>query len=101
MGILEKIRSVFIKKQQTKQTTQSTNITRYDTSLITIPKYPELSDEDRKTVDDYISEVDMEKLDTLILYADEMSRYATANTDLLVKLFERITERPPFCRNYR
>ena len=90
MGLIEKIRNLFKKEQ----VIPSTNITRYDTSSISIPKYLELSEEAKKVVDGYIEEIDLEKLDTLMLYADEMSEYANANTELLLKLFFRITQKP-------
>lgn len=94
MGIIDKIRNLFVRRESTKQPIQSTDVTRYDISSINVPRYSELSEEDKTIVDGFISEIDLENLDTLILYINEMAKYANANTDLLVKLFNTITKRP-------
>ncbi len=90
MGLRDIIRSLF-KKEEKILRIQSTDLAM---DSIFIPKYANLSEEDKKKVDSYIEEVDFEKLDTLMMYADDMSDNAYANTYLLLNLFRRITTRP-------
>ena len=87
MGLIENIRSLFKKEQ----VIPSTNITRYDTSSISIPKYSELSEDAKKVVDGYIEKIDLEKLET---YGNELSENAVASTHLLFNTYRRITTKP-------
>lgn len=92
MGLLNTIKNFFGNK--TKNVTQSTNLTQYDTSLIVVPEYGKLTEKERKLVDTYIQEIDKKNLETLVHYASEMFDYANVNTHLLLKLFFKITKQP-------
>ena len=92
MGIKDKLLNLFRRKTGKKANIQSNEVTQYDTSFIKIPEYLELSDEDKVIADKYIDEVDLSKIDGLILYADKMFEYANINTNLLVRLLYRITD---------
>lgn len=90
MGLLDKIKQFFSRNKQSKIT--SSDVTPYDTSLVYIPKYKALSEEEKAQVDKYIAQTNISKIEDLITYGKELSKYSTSLLDLLLNLHYSITE---------
>lgn len=89
MGLIKSIKEIFRKKQPR---IASTDIVGYDTSFIYIPKYKDLTDDEKKIVDRYVSETDTTKFENIIGYGNEVYEYANCNTELLLNLFYQLTD---------
>lgn len=89
MGLIQKIKQLVNRKTPRLETSY---IVGYHTSLVYIPEYSKLLENEKNVVDNYISEIDMEKLENVISYGNTVYKYANTNTDLLVGLFYRLTE---------
>lgn len=90
MGIFAKLKQLFFKSEQPK--IASSEIIGYDTSLVYIPKYKELSEEEKKQVDKYIKQTNITKLEDLITYGSQMSKYSSGLLDLLLNVHYKMTE---------
>lgn len=90
MGFLDKIKQLFLRNKQPKIT--SSDVTPYDTSLVYIPKYKSLSDEEKEQVDKYIAQTNISKIEDLITYGKDLSQYSTSILDLLLNMHYSITE---------
>lgn len=99
MGIINTIKN-FFKKNKTlapggnPDASLDKDIVPYDTSLVILPQYEELSKKEQEMVNAYMGEVNIEDTSTMITYATNMSEYASANVNLLIKVFDRITQKP-------
>lgn len=71
---------------------ETSDIVSYDTSFIYIPKYSELSKEEKKVVDTYVAQIDVTKIENIIFYGESLYEQANINTELLLSLFYRMTD---------
>ena len=94
MKLLDKIKRIINKKTTILKTMDSKDIISYDTSLIQIPKYSQLSKESKNKVNEYIKKINLEDLNNLIAYPEQLYKDAQDNTELLLKLFFLINEKP-------
>ena len=94
MRLIDKIKSILKKKTTILKTTDNESIVSYDTSAIEIPKYSQLSKESKNKVNEYIKEINIEDLNNLIAYSEQLYKDAQDNTELLLKLFFKINEKP-------
>ena len=92
MGLLSKLKTIFNKNKQIN--TKDTTIVPYDTSLVTLPKYKELSKEEQEEVEKYKQEIKSGDISSLILYAGQLSEYANVNVTLLTKVYFKLTNQP-------
>lgn len=90
MGVFTWLKELFFRKEQPK--IASSEIIGYDTSLVYIPKYKDLSEEERKQVDKYIKQTNISKLEDIITYGSEMSKYSSRLLDLLLNVHYKMTE---------
>ena len=89
MGFIKRIKELFGKKQPRIATT---DIVGYDTSFIYIPKYSELTENERNDVDRYVEETDISKFENIIAYGNAVYEHANCNTDLLLSLYYQLTD---------
>jgi len=86
MNLIEKIKNFIIRNSNKKPRISSTDIVGYDTNLVYIPKYKDLTDEEKKQVDKYIQETDTTKMENVILYGSEMNKYSQGITEILLNV---------------
>lgn len=90
MRPLDKLKLLFSRNKQPQIT--SSDVTPYYTSLVYIPKYKALSDEEKAQVDKYIAQTNISRIEDLITYGKELNKYSTSLLDLLLNLYYNITE---------
>lgn len=89
--IIDKIKEL---KNKNRPRIKTAEVVRYNTTLVYIPKYDELTDEERRIVDYYMTEVDLTKIENIITYGNKLYEYANVNTELLLNSLYKITETP-------
>lgn len=104
MGILSRIKSLF-KPQISRQTGEKTKtfgsnqanknvdyegITCYDSNLVPLPKYSELSDELKARVDAYYKEIKLEEYETLIKYGYDFQEKSKTLTKVIMSILDDI-----------
>jgi len=92
MGLLSKLKTMFNKNKQIN--TKDTTIVPYDTSLVILPQYKELSKEEQEEVEKYKQEIKSGDVSSLTLYAGKLSEYANVNVTLLTKVYFKLTNQP-------
>ncbi|MBO5413702.1 MAG: leucine-rich repeat protein [Clostridia bacterium] len=92
MKLIERIKNLIIGKKKEQPKISSTDIVGYDTSLVYIPKYKELTEEEKAQVDRYVEETDTTKIENVILYGTDMNKYSKGITELLLNVAYRATE---------
>lgn len=92
MKLIERIKKLIGIKPKEQPKILSRDIVGYDTSLIYIPQYKELTEEEKAQVDRYIKETDTTKIENVILYGTDMNKYSKGITELLLNVAYRVTE---------
>lgn len=98
MKLIKRIKDLIGIKQKEKPKISSTDVVGYDTSLVYIPKYKELTEEEKAQVDKYVKETDTTKIENVILYGTDMNKYSTGITELLLNVAYRVAEEKPIGR---
>ena len=89
MGLFDRLKNLIKPKQARIGTT---SIVGYDTSLVYIPEYESLSEEDKKIVDKYLEETSIQKTEDVVLYGEGVSKYSLGITELLLSTLYKTTE---------
>jgi len=89
MNLLEKFKIIIKRKPQS---IENTGLSKIDTSLIYIPKLKELSESDKEKVLEYIKEIDISNLESIINYASDLNEKANSNTEILMRLYYRLVD---------
>ena len=89
MNLLEKFKNIIKRKPQS---IENTGLSKIDTSLIYIPKLKELSESDKEKVLEYIKEIDISNLESIINYASDLNEKANSNTEILMRLYYRLVD---------
>lgn len=92
MKLIERIKNLIGIKQKEQPKISSTDMVGYDTSLVYIPKYKELTEEEKAQVDRYVRETDTAQIDNVILYGADMNKYSKGVTELLLNVAYRVSE---------
>lgn len=95
MNLIERIKKFIMRNSNKKPRISSTDIVGYDTSLVYIPKYRDLTEEEKKQVDNYIQETDTTKIENVILYGSEMNKYSQGITEILLNVGYKADEENP------
>lgn len=95
MGLLNYIRTIFQRGKNNIPEVTSTNIVRYDTSLVHIREYKELSKDEQTKVDEFIEKIKIDKLEDVVFYGEGISKHTTAVTELLLNTLYQITDEMP------
>lgn len=93
MQLIERIKTLIGRNRKEQPKILSTDIVSYDTSLVYIPQYKELTEEEKAQVDRYIEEIDATKIENVILYGTDMNKYSTGITELLLNVAYRTTDK--------
>lgn len=93
MKLIEKIKNLIGRKHGKQPKIASTSMVGYDTSLVYIPKYTELTKEEKAEVNRYIKETDATKMENVILYGNDMNEYSKGITELLLNVAYSATEK--------
>ena len=88
MNLLKKLKNIFIKPIQVNSTTLS----KINTDLIKVPNFNDLSDNDKEKVLEYIKEIDISNLESVIKYASDLNEKANANVEILMRLYYRLVD---------
>jgi len=88
MNLLKKLKNIFIKPIQVNSTTLS----KINTDLIKVPNFNDLSDNDKEKVLEYIKEIDISNLESVINYASDLNEKANANVEILMRLYYRLVD---------
>jgi len=89
MGLFARIANLIKPKQARIGTT---SIVGYDTSLVYIPEYESLSEEEKKIVDEYIEKNNIQNTEDIVLYGEGVSKYSLGITELLLSTLYKTTE---------
>ena len=89
MGLFARIANLIKPKQARIGTT---SIVGYDTSLVYIPEYESLSEEEKRIVDKYIEKNNIQNTEDVILYGEDVSKYSLGITELLLSTLYKTTE---------
>jgi len=95
VGFLETIKNLFQRGKNNLPELSSTNIVRYDTSLVHIREYKKLSKDEQAKVDEFIEKTKIDKLEDVVFYGEGISKHSTAITELLLSTLFQITDEMP------
>ena len=100
MGLVDIIKKLFNKKSKVINRSNNKDIISYNTSAISLPKYSKLPKEAKEKVNEYIEEINIEELESLVKYGNSLYEDASDNTKLLLNLLlVKMTPVPPKCRS--
>lgn len=91
MILLEIIKNIF-KRNTKEQETNQKELTIYDTSLVNLPEFKKLSEKDKKEVLEYLKEIDLNNLESLINYNTNISKEGEKVSKLLIKFLYELEE---------
>ena len=89
MSLFERLKNLIRPKQAR---IGATSIVGYNTSLVYIPEYKSLSEEEKKIVDEYIEKNNIQNTEDIVLYGEGVSKYSLGITELLLSTLYKTTE---------
>ena len=91
MGLFATIKNIFSRNNKTPEIASS-SILGYDTSLVHIPEFKHLTEEEQEAVNRYIQEEKLESYEDIIKYGEKLQQKSKTITDLLLNQLYRTTE---------
>ena len=91
MNIINIIKKVFIKKQ-IEDKNVGTNITLFDVNDIDLPSFNQLNDDDKKKVLKYKQQIDINNLEQIIKYNQDITTKGENITNLFIKYLYELNE---------
>lgn len=91
MRVIDKIKKIFVKKQDEDKKVD-TNITLFDVNDINLPSFNQLSDDDKKKVLKYKQQIDINNLDQIIKYNQDITIEGENITNLFIKYLYELNE---------
>lgn len=91
MNIIDKIKKLFIKKQVENKNID-TNIALFDISDIYLPSFKNLNEEDKYKVLQYQKEINVNKLEEIIKYNQDISKEGERLSNLLIKYLYELND---------
>ncbi|MBQ9854291.1 MAG: hypothetical protein IJO57_04600 [Bacilli bacterium] len=88
MGIIDKLKKL-LKKELT---INETSISKFNTDLLFIPKFEELSKDNQDKVLEYLKEVNIKDLESIFNYAKNLNEEANFNSEFLLRIYYKMTE---------
>lgn len=88
MGIIDKLKKL-LKKELT---INETSISKFNTDLLFIPKFEELSKYNQDKVLEYLKEVNFKDLESIFNYAKNLNEEANFNSEFLLRIYYKMTE---------
>jgi len=88
MRLIEKIKNIFKKKI----ITTDTNLAKIDADLLFVPSFKELSKNSQEKVLQYLKEINIKDLDTIINYTKNLTEEANFNSEFLLRLYYKLTD---------
>lgn len=100
MGLIDRARNIAkkivnrIRGQKKLNDVPDSRLVKFDTSLIFVPKYEDLTDEEKALVEEYKKEINVTDVASLIHYAADLSDDGNINTKIVTDLLYREEQKP-------